>query len=180
MKGNVLFWHQSYLGHRLLGHTKLHVTGLSVTPDLGVGQRSEELLSQSRMLTFLGALLWGMETSVLRVSRKVLWGPRVSRGFIQLCFSCLPGEAVPEDLSAPPHLFHLSGLLTSLPVADWNPEEALEGRTRILSSRQPWVWKDLLLLKLSLFGRSLVVRHGMRKAQGCIHAYVTQEKQALL
>lgn len=58
MKDNVLFWHKYYVGHSLQGHTK-HVTGFSVTLDLGVGQRSEELLSQPRMLTFLGALLWG-------------------------------------------------------------------------------------------------------------------------
>lgn len=40
----------------MLGHTKLHMTGFSVMPDLGVGQMSEELLSQPRMLTFLGVL----------------------------------------------------------------------------------------------------------------------------
>lgn len=29
MKDNVLFWHRSYVGHSLLGHTKLKVTGFS-------------------------------------------------------------------------------------------------------------------------------------------------------
>lgn len=66
---------------------------------------------------------------------------------------------------APPCLFHRSGLLTSLPVADWNQEEVLKGRMRILSCRHPWVPKDLLLLMPPFLGRSPVARHPMRRAQ---------------